>query len=138
MRSSERHSEDEEDDVDALLEDEDDSRGSASVSQMMSTKGGYDARPSVDMEFEQQSEQTESQAPSRTSMGGSSRMSVGSRRSRRRNKKNKNKKKGGRKPMAMAEISEASENESDLGVVRQSEDDIRDKGGIDIPRYFEM
>ena len=40
--------------------------------------------------------------------------------------------------MAMAEISEASENESDLGVVRQSEDDIREKGGIDIPRYFEM
>ena len=62
-------------------------------------------------------------------------MSVNSHRSKRR-KKNKNKK--GRKPVTMAEISEASESDGDLGVVRQSEDDIREKGGIDIPRYFEM
>ena len=63
-------------------------------------------------------------------------MSVNSHRSKRRNKKNKGKK--GRKPVAMADISEASESDSELGVVRQSNDDIREKGGIDIPRYFEM
>lgn len=61
-------------------------------------------------------------------------MSVRSGRDKRKQRKNK---KGRKKVTEMDEVSEASNEESELGgIMRESQDDIRKKGGIDIPPFY--